>query len=763
MGSLFSSQFMIAPGTSMFYLPIPLGIGLIFLFGPKILIPLYLNAVVSAPLWGLPDWHFWPLYAWPETLEVFLAWWIPRRFCPAATFLGDSRAAIQFVIFGMVVPISIGSVLTQLQLVALGALLPREFPGMLLNGWVGDMFSTLALAPAILLFFGTPQTAYGSWVRLPSDPPRPAIVSEVLAAFFGVALVSLFFPIQDAWWVCVIFVTWAVLRFGLRMAVLANLWCVFLMLIMPRLLQQEQLMAHIQRGHVLIYLDLATLSLVGIMIGKSIEDLRTETRRRRHAEDARRRNEERLRVMIDNLPAGAMLVEGERVFPNRHLSEWIGKTPGESLARADLPSGPWLQKAEPGAAQPRHEILSIERPGGGLRLIEVSGHQVSEGEVWLFDDVTERERVRRELADVDRMKSLALLAGGIAHDFNNLLGGLMGYLELALTHASPGTQVQDYLKKALSPFARAKSLTQRLLTFSKGTQGVKTVVDLKPVLQGTARFSLSGSAIRLRFVFPERLWPCEVDVPQIEQVIENLVLNARQAMRDRGEIEVWAENLVTVPHLPPGPYVRIGVRDEGPGIAPDVLARIFEPYFTTKSSGSGLGLATAHAIVRSHGGMLAADSALGEGSCFSLCLPARPQATATADLSPNELHAGSGLVLIVDDDAYVREVLAEMLRQFGYSVLDEADAESGLAAVRRARQRSEDVKLAFLDLTLRGHLARIPEMLVSLRAEMPGIRVVATSGYAEDPVMTEPDAWGFSAALPKPFRMRSLADLLEQL
>jgi len=247
--------------------------------------------------------------------------------------------------------------------------------------------------------------------------------------------------------------------------------------------------------------------------------------------------------------------------------------------------------------------------------------------IWLLQrDISEQHRMRESAVKVQKLESLGLLAGGIAHDFNNILTAVMGNINLAKTYATPGDKVYERLLEAMRATRVAESLTQQLLTFSKGGAPVKKVRSIVSLLKECAGFSLPGSNVRLEFTIQQDLWPVEVDEGQISQVMNNLVINAGQAMPDGGLVRITAENIVVGPEhglpLTHGRYAKISVADSGMGIPPEHIQRIFDPYFTTKRKGSGLGLATSYSIVQAHHGLITVESKLSVGTTFHVFLPA---------------------------------------------------------------------------------------------------------------------------------------------
>ncbi|HEY9071898.1 MAG TPA: PAS domain S-box protein [Candidatus Ozemobacteraceae bacterium] len=384
------------------------------------------------------------------------------------------------------------------------------------------------------------------------------------------------------------------------------------------------------------------------------------------------------------------------------------------------------------------------------------------GGVLVFRDMTEKTRLLEITQNNQKLEALGVLAGGIAHDFNNLLGGIFGFMELAQQGCSD-PRVSGYLNNAIATIRRARGLTQQLLTFAKGGTPLRSLAPLPPLIRESALFALSGSNVSCRFQLPDDLWPCSIDTNQIGQVIDNIVINAQQAMPAGGEVLITAQNLTltgTTAHgLPAGTYVRISVSDTGTGISRDILPRIFDPFFTTKSQGQGLGLATSHSILRRHSGAIEAESEPGRGSTFHLFLPAMPHPAPQDGPPLRPSHTGHGRVLIMDDEPVVRDVLGSFLELLGYEIFPMAEGKDTLAFFEAETRVGRPFTALFLDLTIPGGLGG-KEIIGSLRRQAPDLPVFVVSGYAEDPIMATPAEFGFTASLRKPFLMADLEELL---
>ena len=392
------------------------------------------------------------------------------------------------------------------------------------------------------------------------------------------------------------------------------------------------------------------------------------------------------------------------------------------------------------------------------------------GSVMVFRDTTGEQRLEEELQKASKLESVALIAGGVAHDFNNILTAVLGHISLAKTKLSPVPPVIGAIEKAC---LHATDLTRQLLTFSKGNVPNRRVESLREVVREGVEFALHGSSLRGSFGLPEDLAPVEVDRHQIHQVINNLVLNAVQASPEGSILHVEARNVPVsrdepVATLEPGRYVRLTIRDNGTGIAPEHLGRIFDPYFTTKDAGSGLGLATAYSIVKKHDGAMQVDSTVGMGTAFHIYLPAataEPAAPASrvaeeARKYETAVVSTRGRVLFMDDEAVLQELVTAMLGYLGYDAVCADHGEEALLRFEQARALGEPFDAIIVDLTVPGGMGG-QETVQRLRALDPDVRVVVSSGYSNDPILANFRAHGFSGVIAKPYQMAELARVLE--
>jgi signal transduction histidine kinase len=384
----------------------------------------------------------------------------------------------------------------------------------------------------------------------------------------------------------------------------------------------------------------------------------------------------------------------------------------------------------------------------------------------LLAQIAERQRMEDELLKARKIESVGVLAAGIAHDFNNLLTGILGYVSLAQMVATTDAQVMAYLSAAEQACQRATALTQQLLTFAKGGAPVRHTGSIVELLKESVSFVLRGANVRCDLQIAADLWPVDVDPGQMNQVIDNVVLNAVQAMPGGGTVQVWADNVVLaadVPFpLPEGRYVKITVQDYGCGIPKEVLSNIFDPYFTTKAEGSGLGLTTAYAIVTKHDGYITVDSEVGVGTTVVIYLPASQQAIVSAQTHPPIPLRGSGRILVMDDEERIRDLLRQLLGRLGYIVECVQDGPEAVAVYQRAQAVGQPFTVVILDYTIPGGMGGL-ETLTCLRAIDPQVTALISSGYANNPVMADWASYGFSGMVAKPYTITQLQEALHNV
>jgi two-component system cell cycle sensor histidine kinase/response regulator CckA len=378
-------------------------------------------------------------------------------------------------------------------------------------------------------------------------------------------------------------------------------------------------------------------------------------------------------------------------------------------------------------------------------------------------DLRERKALEQHLQQVEKMEAVGRLAGGIAHDFNNFLAAIVGNIALAKMHADPAEEIHSRLQQMERATLRARDLTRQLITFAQGGLPMKKAGRLAELIQEAATFVLRGSSARCRCLFPQDLWPGEFDSGQITQVVQNLVINADQAMPEGGLISVRGENVTIAEGYPlplkPGRYVRIAVEDQGCGIPPENLSKIFDPFFTTKKNGMGFGLATSFSIIQSHGGYLTVESTVGEGTRFYFFLPAAGESPPPTVESPERLHRGRGRILVMDDDRFLQDVYKRLLERLGYSPVIVSDGAQALANYRQARQEGRPFAAVIMDLTIPGGMGG-KEAIRHLLALDPQAVAIIASGYSRDPVIARYREHGFKDVIEKPFSNQRLSEVL---
>jgi PAS domain S-box-containing protein len=513
---------------------------------------------------------------------------------------------------------------------------------------------------------------------------------------------------------------------------------------------------------------------------------------RKKAEEALAAEKERLAVTLRSIGDGVITtdVDGRILLLNRVAEGITGWGQEEAIGKPFCevfniinektrkpPPDPVQRVLSTGVAveMENHTVL-ISRDGAEY-VIADSGAPIRDqltriiGAVVVFRDITEKRKMEQELLKAQQLESIGVLAGGIAHDFNNLLTAILGNISLAKILAPKGEKIHMKLIEAENASMRARDLTQQLLTFSRGGAPVKKTARIDDIIRDSASFTLSGSHSNCRFDIESGLWPVEVDSGQISQVINNLIINADQAMPGGGVVDVTCRNVTVGDEeglpVPKGRYIAVSIRDHGVGIPPESIERIFEPYFTTKKSGKGLGLATVYSIVRNHKGYIEVSSIEGEGTTFTFYLPcvdgdgepspikaAVPDETSPADFS--------GKVLVMDDEENIRDVAGEMLDFLGYKTEFAGDGAEAVEIFKSRLGSSEPFAAVLMDLTVQGGMGGKEAMELLMKLD-PGVKVIASSGYSNDPIMADYKSYGFSGIISKPYQLSDLKQVLAQV
>ncbi len=464
-------------------------------------------------------------------------------------------------------------------------------------------------------------------------------------------------------------------------------------------------------------------------------------------------------VVVKDMNGGA-----EKIFDCR-LEDLLGIPFSDLIAEADREAfRQYMTQLEQGDA-PHGIDVEGRCPGGkslflhiSLSALTMSGERLTIG---VIRDVTVQKTLDEENARKTKLESIGVLAGGIAHDFNNILSGISGYLELARHALDNPEKLQHFLSSSAKAVVRASHLTQQLLTFSRGGDPVRENADIIEVIRESVEFSLHGSSIVCHYELDESIRPVCIDSGQISQVLQNLVINAKLAMPDGGELFVVCENCKGIEELPPAgddDYIKISIRDTGCGIPDEMKKKIFDPYFTTREDGSGLGLALSYSIIRKHGGHIFVHSHSGQGACFTFYLPATGGCfnSGESHREPGEAGGITGKrVLVMDDDRVIREILQNMLQEMGADVITSCNGEEAVALYGDAMKHGRPVDLMIMDLTVPGGLGG-KDALAQIRRDDPHARAIVCSGYSNDPVMANYRDYGFCAALSKPYDFEQL-------
>lgn len=383
------------------------------------------------------------------------------------------------------------------------------------------------------------------------------------------------------------------------------------------------------------------------------------------------------------------------------------------------------------------------------------------------EDISDRKKMQDEMLKISKLDSLSLLAGGIAHDFNNILTGIIGNISLAKIQAGHDSKVYETLSRAEEVSFLARELTKQLQSFSRGGCGEKKTRELKTLIMESADFIARGTSSRCEFKICDDLWPAEINEGQFGQVITNVAINSIQAMPEGGIITISADNFVMegsgVLPVKPGKYVRISVRDTGHGISPDIIQKIFDPYFTTKAKGSGLGLATVYSIVKNHGGHVTAESAPGGGTTFQLFFPAAVEKKERPACGPREdgsVQKCRGRILFMDDEEQIRDVTAQLLTHMGFEVRPASDGAEALSEYKKAKEGGAPFDMVIMDLTVPGGMGGV-EAIKKLVEYDPKAIAIAASGYSDDHEVTANyRKHGFLAFIPKPFKIQDLCQTI---
>jgi PAS domain S-box-containing protein len=498
------------------------------------------------------------------------------------------------------------------------------------------------------------------------------------------------------------------------------------------------------------------------------------------AEETLKESEEKYRILVENSKEGICIFRANRfLFVNDYLcdilrynkKELYEMDVWEIICEEDRSIVKEMERRrEKGEEMPDVYEANIITKKGDLRFCEFSIRKITyqglQSFMGIIRDITEYKDMEKEREKADRLESLGILAGGIAHDFNNFLTGILGNISLAKLHLDPQDEVYDILDESEKAAQSARSLTQQLLTFSKGGRPVKVNIDIEDLIRSSTNFVLSGSNVRCNFEFSKDLWDVKADKGQISQVFNNLILNADQAMPEGGVLTIRGKNLKVkegegLP-LKEGKYVMIEIQDRGIGIPEDIVSKIFDPFFTTKQKGSGLGLSTVFSIIKRHEGCITVHSELGKGSSFFVYLPAVYKFKIKHKEKEKKISKGKGKILIMDDKSFVRNAAVKALKLSGYEVEGVADGAEVVSLYKEERDKGKPFDLVILDLTIPGGMGG-EDTLKKLREINPEVKAIVSSGYSDDPVMSEYKKHGFNAIVRKPYQYEELCEVVSKV
>lgn len=548
-------------------------------------------------------------------------------------------------------------------------------------------------------------------------------------------------------------------------------------------------------GTVTGWLDLHSYPLIDVSTGEFagvIEYVRDITEHKK-ADEALRESERKLRSIIGQSPDGIVLTDEQGVVIEWNLG--AERITGIIKERA-LGSALWDIQSEIAVPEKKNphrreqikatitEILKTKRsPFGNIpsekEFIRTDGTrgvmqtilytiETDKGYMLgsIIRDISDSKRLDKELQKIEKLESLGILAGGIAHDFNNIIAAILGNVSLSKMSVKPEEKIYKRLTDTEKACERAKDLTRQLLTFAKGGAPIKEAASIAEIISDTASFALRGSNVQYQLHIAENLWTAEVDAGQVSQVVQNLIINANQAMPDGGIILIRAENVdidtqKAIP-LSEGKYIMVSVRDQGVGIPKEYISKIFDPFFSTKQRGSGLGLASCYSIIISHGGYIAVESEPGSGSTFTFYLPASEKKIERDASMPEHPLTGKGKILVMDDDEMIRDMARAILDTLGYEAVMAKDGSEAIDHYRKAQSAGAPFSAVIVDLTVIGGMGGEETMKKLLDID-PEVRAIVSSGYSNDPIMADFKKYGFRGVIAKPYKIVEMSVVLNEV
>lgn len=531
-----------------------------------------------------------------------------------------------------------------------------------------------------------------------------------------------------------------------------------------------------------LWLDTRLIPIKGKSGGvKYVLGISRDTTERKRTEEALVSAEAKFRSLVEQSLVGICIIQdGKFIYANPKFEEILGYTGKEILSLHsiyDVIAEQDRQKVEEnvlkrlgGEVESIHYTLKFRRKDLVLIDVEVHGTRTTyHGKPAVIGsvlDITGRKKMEAELQKTQKLESIGILAGGIAHEFNNILTAINGNIILAKMYAKPGLEVFDMLVEAEKACKRAEELTRQLLTFSKGGALFKKKISLRQLIMDLAGVASVGSNISCVFDVPANLWAIEGDERQIRQALSNLTVNAGEAMPMGGTIRIRAENVTAVPNSLPclkeGAYVKVSIEDQGVGIGEAHIAKIFDPFFTMKEKGSGLGLTSAFSIVKNHDGDIAVESVVGSGTTFQIYLPAFFGKAAESSSEGRIALTDRRKVLVMDDEEMIRNVLERMLDQCGCEATFARDGNEMLNAYKKAMELGQPFDAVIIDLIIAGGMGGKEAMEKLLQVD-PDVKAIVSSGYSDDPIMADFEKFGFKGVLAKPYQILGLSKALREV
>jgi PAS domain S-box-containing protein len=519
--------------------------------------------------------------------------------------------------------------------------------------------------------------------------------------------------------------------------------------------------------------EIALLRVVGEMLMRAIE--------RHRAEQALQESERKYKTLVETTATGFVISDAHgqvldanaeyvRMTGRASLADIRGHSVAEWIASHDQARSAKEAEACMRRGYVRDLQIDFARPDGTLVPVLINAATVEvEGQrqiITIIRDMTDRKRLEEELLRSEKLRSVGVLAGGIAHDFNNILTAILGNISLLRAILGSHPTAGEHLDEVDKASRRARELTRQLLTFSHGGEPIRRPFPAEPLVRESVTLALRGRASAASIEVAPGLPSIDGDEDQVAQVIRNLVINASQAMDGRGTVRLIVRTCTPrdgeVPGLSAGNYVSIAVGDHGVGIPEEDRSRIFDPYFTTKNDGRGLGLAVSHSIVAGHGGTITVKSAKGQGATFTIYLPTASEAAPTPVRTPPPLALGTGRVLVMDDEESVRQIAGKILTILGYQVVLARDGHEAIAAWKSAQVSNQPFDVVIMDLTIPGGMGG-QEAMRELRALDPTVQGIVSSGYSQDPVMANYREHGFCEVLAKPYGVAEVSRALAQV